>query len=178
MMFKDTELATLPIQSSETPTASVSLGMTSSAPVRAQLVLKSCFPASVRRVFQDFRALVTYKRRPSYIPSRTLPWKACRWLGRHVPCFTFLFLNPAGEIPSPGIPKPPGHRLAAGLTGDIAHQPRRPKTTMDAVKIRHQAEGVNRPTRVRIRALLIRSVQLSAEPLPHGHVCATYSSGG
>ncbi|ELK02537.1 hypothetical protein PAL_GLEAN10022432 [Pteropus alecto] len=43
-----------------------------------------------------------------------------------------------------------------------AHQPRRPKTTTDAVKIRHQAEGVNHPTRVRIRALLIRPVQLSA----------------
>lgn len=122
-MFKDTESATLLIQSSETPTASVGLGMASSAPIRAELAPKSCFPASVRRVLQDFRALVTYKRRPSYVPSRTLPWKACRWLGRHVLCFTFLFLNPAGEIPLPGIPKLPGRHLAAGLTGAITTSP-------------------------------------------------------
>lgn len=35
--------------------------------------------------------------------------KGCRWLHRHVLCFTFLFLNPTHETPSPRIPKHPVH---------------------------------------------------------------------
>jgi hypothetical protein len=77
------------------------------------------------------------------LPSRTLPAKACRWLGRQVLRLTFSFLNPTEATPSPRAPKPPsGRRLAAGPTGAIVGQLRRPITVTDAQEIRHRDDAI------------------------------------
>lgn len=59
----------------------------------------------------------------SHIPSRTLPGKACWWLGRQVLRFPSWFLNPTGRVPSPRAADPPVRHLEDGLPGAILHHP-------------------------------------------------------
>ncbi|KAL1774762.1 methyltransferase 25 isoform X1 [Sigmodon hispidus] len=82
----------------------------------------------------------------SYIPSRTLPRKACWWLGRQVLRFPFWFFNPTLGVPSPRAANPPPTlHFEGGLPGAMPH-PRLGRTTADADIIRHQAEALNRRT--------------------------------